>query len=59
MLEKVVDGVADCAKAFADGRNEVKLEQVKMQHDAVGTTLVLGGTALVGYLRPLLEGKRK
>ena len=59
VLEKVVDGVADCAKNFVNGQNNVKLEQAKMQHDAVIGGLVLGGLAfgrfhckqLVGQVR--------
>ena len=47
VLEKVVDGVADCAKDFVNGRNDVKLEQAKMQHDAVICGLILCGIGLV------------
>ncbi|MBR1647157.1 MAG: hypothetical protein IJ685_10325 [Selenomonadaceae bacterium] len=45
VLEKIVDGVADCAKDLVDGHNKVKLEQVQMQHDAV-----IGGIVLVGLV---------
>ena len=50
VLEKIVDGVADCAKNFVNGRNDVELEQAKMQHDAVIGGLVLCEIGLVGVI---------
>ena len=57
VLEKVVDGVADCAKNFVNGQNDVKLEQAKMQHDAVIGGLVLCGIGLVGVIANNLMDK--
>lgn len=50
VMEKVVDGVAECAKDFIGGQNKVKLERAEMQHDAVIGGLILGGIALVGFI---------
>ena len=50
VLEKIVDGVADCAKNFVNGRNDVELERAKMQHDAVVGGLIVGGIALVSLI---------
>ena len=57
VLEKVVDGVADCAKAFVNGHNDVELEKAKTQHDAVIGGLILGGIALVGFITNNLMDK--
>ncbi|MBR4642119.1 MAG: hypothetical protein IKO74_05275 [Selenomonadaceae bacterium] len=57
VMEKVVDGVADCAKIFIGGRNDVKLENAKMQHDALIGGIILGGIALVGVIANNLMDK--